>query len=380
MNINGVNINGVAIGDTIVSSLYAFTTFTFTPAGMIGATGPTLGNCYATYSNVGNTWLQNTAYFSVPIQGYQKWTVPADGVYEIEAAGSRAGYNDYAVSYGGQGAKIRGRFNLLRGQTLNIVVGQFAANTTTNSSYDGAGGGGGSFVVLGNVLTGGNTITMANATPLIVAGGGGGTGRWASWNAGVSMLGVNAVSTTSGTASRQANIAGAAGGTNGWGGNSHVAANGAPSSNSYDSGGGGGFFNGGVNGTGGNVRTNTATANAGGGGQAFANLAIGGKVATQYGPPTAFQASHGGFGGGGGGTPIAGGGGGGYSGGGGAWSGSVATASDGGGGGGSYIDANVISVVATVDGLYNGNATFNGITITNIGQNANIGYVRITRV
>lgn len=373
MIIQGATIYGTTIYDA--QDLFPFTTFTFTPAGMIGATGPTLGNCYATYSNVGNTWLQNTNYFSVPIRGYQSWTVPADGTYEIESAGSRSSINQYASNSYSFGATIRGRFNLRRGDKITIVVGQFAANTTTNASYNGAGGGGGTFVVLGNVLTGGNTITMANATPLIIAGGGGGTGRWSSWQAANIIYGVNAATTTSGTNSQQ----GAAGGTNGWGGNSHVGANLVVSSNGYDAGAGGGLFNGGVYGLNSNVRTSTGGANYGGGGQAFANLAIGGGTATSYGPPAATQASHGGFGGGGGGTPIAGGGGGGYSGGGGSWA-NAATAADGGGGGGSYIDANVVSVVATSTGTYNGNATFNGISISTVGYSTNIGYVRITRV
>ena len=114
----------------------------------------------------------------------------------------------------------------------------------------------------------------------------------------------------------------------------------------------------------------------GGGGQSFSNLAIGGGLSTSY----AGQATTGGFGGGGGGTPICGGGGGGYSGGGGGWAGSAGTAADGGGGGGSYINANVVSVVSTSTGTYEGNATLNGITIDSIGFSTNIGYVRITRV
>lgn len=373
MIIQGATISGTTIYDA--QDLFPFTTFTFTPAGMIGATGPTIGNCYATYSNVGNTWLQNTDFFSVPIRGYQSWTVPSTGTYEIEAGGSRSSINQYASDSYSFGATVRGRFNLRRGDKITMVVGQFAANTTNNNSYSGAGGGGGTFVVLGNVLTGGNTITMANATPLIVAGGAGGTGRWVSWQAANIKLGSNGATTTSGVASNQ----GAAPGTNGWGGNSHVGANLIVSSNTYDSGGGGGFFNGGVYGLNSNVRTSTGSANYGGGGQSFSNLAIGGGVATSYGPPAALQASHGGFGGGGGGTPICGGGGGGYSGGGGAWA-NTATAADGGGGGGSYIDANVVSVVATSTGTYEGNATLNGITIGTVGFSTNIGYVRITRV
>ena len=51
MIINGGTIRGGTIYDQ--TDLFAFSTFTFTPAGMIGATGPTLGNCYATYSKIG---------------------------------------------------------------------------------------------------------------------------------------------------------------------------------------------------------------------------------------------------------------------------------------------------------------------------------------
>ena len=145
--------------------------------------------------------------------------------------------------------------------------------------------------------------------------------------------------------------------------------------NGYDSGGGGGFYNGGVYGLNSNVRTSTGSANYGGGGQSFSNLAIGGGLSTSY----VGQATTGGFGGGGGGTAICGGGGGGYSGGGGAYA-AAATAADGGGGGGSFINANVVSVVATSTGTYEGNATLNGITIDTIGFSTNIGYVRITRV
>ena len=375
MIIQGATIYGTSIYDQ--SDLYPFTTFTFTPAGMIGATGPTIGNCYATYSNVGNTWLQNTSFFSVPIRGYQSWTVPGDGTYEIEAGGSRSSINTYASNSYSFGATVRGRFTLRRGDKITMVVGQFAANTVTNGSYDGAGGGGGTFVVLGNVLTGANTITMANATPLIVAGGGGGTGRWTGWESGNIKLGSNGATTTSGVNSNQ----GAAAGTNGWGGNSHVFGNvitgniTVVSTNGYDSGGGGGFYNGGVYGLNSNVRTSTGSANYGGGGQSFSNLAIGGGLSTSY----VGQATTGGFGGGGGGTAICGGGGGGYSGGGGAYA-AAATAADGGGGGGSFINANVVSVVATSTGTYEGNATLNGITIDTIGFSTNIGYVRITRV
>mgnify|MGYP003323590624 CR=1 FL=1 len=50
MIISGGTIRGGTVYDQ--TDLFAFSTFTFTPAGMIGATGPNLGNCYGTYSNV----------------------------------------------------------------------------------------------------------------------------------------------------------------------------------------------------------------------------------------------------------------------------------------------------------------------------------------
>lgn len=375
MNIQGVRINGVALGDSISSSLYAFSTFTFQTANNIGPRGPTLGNLYAFYSNVGNTWLQDNSNFNVVAQGYQVWTVPQTATYEIEAAGSRSGINQYAGNGFSYGAVIRGRVALTKGDKVTIVVGQPGNATVTNSGYNGAGGGGGTFVVLGNVVATANSITLASASPLIIAGGGGGWGRWSGWLSAANMVAANATTLTSGTNSAQSNYTGAPGGTNGWGGNSHVAANAAVSTNTYDSGGGGGYLLGGVNGLGGNVRTNATNNNTGGGGQAFANLAIGGVASTSYIP----QASPGGFGGGGGGTPIAGGGGGGYSGGGGAWA-PVNTAADGGGGGGSYIISTATGV-ATSDGNYNAASTFGGQSITNIGAfNANAGYVRITRI
>jgi len=375
MDISGVNINGVALGDTITSALYAFSTFTFQTANNIGPQGPTLGNLYAFYSNVGNTWIQSTSNFTVLAQGYQVWTVPQTATYEIEAAGSRSGTNQYAGNGFSRGTVIRGRVALTKGDKVTMVVGQPGNAAITNNSFNGAGGGGGTFVVLGNVVSAANSITLANAAPLIIAGGGGGWGKWSGWLSAANMVAANATTLTSGTNSAQSNYTGAPGGTLGWGGNSRIAANGAASSNTYDSGGGGGYLLGGVNGAGGNVRTNSTTNDRAGGGQAFANLAIGGAAATGF----AGQAQPGGFGGGGGGSPICGGGGGGYSGGGGSWAPS-ATAADGGGGGGSYIIPTA-TVVATSDGNYNAASTFGGQSITNIGSfNANAGYVRITRI
>lgn len=363
----GITIgSGITFGDPAPSiGLYSFTNFTFTNGNIVGSTSGNLIQFKANYSNVGNTWIDSTSYYNVTTPGYQTWAIPKTGTYEIEAAGSRSSINNYAGNTFGNGAIVRGRFNLTQGTNLTIAVGSFTANTTNNSSYNGAGGGGGTFVVV-----------TATGSPLIIGGGGGGTGRWSGWEAGNVKLGSNGSTNTYGTSSRQQPYGNAApGGTLGQGGNSHVAANGTVSVNTYDSGGGGGFYSNGVNGAGGNVRTNASNTNTGGGGQSFQANLIGGVAPTSFSP----QASAGGFGGGGGASPICGGGGGGYSGGGGSYVPS-STGSDGGGGGGSYIDANA-TAVATSDGFYNGAGTFGGASITNINTfNGNAGYVKITYI
>jgi hypothetical protein len=361
--------SGITIGSGIsfeaAPFLYPFTNFTFTNGNIIGSTSGNTTRFLANYSNVGNTWITSSSYYRVTTPGYQVWTVPESAIYEIEVAGSRSSLNTYANNTFGNGAIVRGRFSLTQGSNLTIAVGSFSGNTINNSAYSGAGGGGGTFV-----------IVTATGNPLIIGAGGGGSGRWQGWESGNIKLGSNGSTNTYGTSSRQQPYGNAApGGTLGQGGNSHVAANGTVSSNSFDSGGGGGFYSNGVNGVGGNVRTNATNGSSGGGGQGFQANLIGGVFSSSY----SGQASSGGFGGGGGGTAITGGGGGGYSGGGGAYA-PAATAADGGGGGGSYIDATA-TAVATSDGFYNSAGTFGGASITNIGTfNGNAGYVKITKL
>jgi hypothetical protein len=364
MIISGVTISNIIIQD-VLPYLYAFTNFTFTNGNILGATSGNTTQFLANYSNVGNTWITSSSYYRVTTPGYQVWTVPQTAIYEIEVAGSRSSLNTYANNTFGNGAIVRGRFSLTQGTNLTVAVGSFSANTVNNSSFNGAGGGGGSFVVV-----------TATGNPLIIGGGGGGTGRWTGWETGNIKLGSNGSTNTFGTSSRQQPYGNAApGGRLGQGGNSHVAANGTVSTNTYDSGGGGGFYSNGVNGAGGNVRTNATNTQTGGGGQGFQANLIGGVFSSSY----SGQASPGGFGGGGGAGPITGGGGGGYSGGGGAYA-PASTAADGGGGGGSYIDSNA-TAVATSDGFYNGAGTFGGASITNIGTfNGNAGYVKITKL
>lgn len=342
------------------SFLYAFTNFTFTNGNILGASSGNLSQFIANYNTTGNTWLNNTTYYNITKPGFQVWTVPQTGTYEIEVAGSRSGINTYAGGLFANGAIVRGRFSLSQGSNLTMAVGSYPVDTV-NGNYNGAGGGGGTFVVV-----------TATGNPLIIGGGAGGTGRWSGWEAANIKPGSNGSTNTYGTTSRQQPYGNAApGGTLGQGGNSHVAANGTVSVNTYDSGGGGGFYSKGSNGAGGNVSTNQS----GGGGQSWSANLLGGFNAALY---TA-QATVGGFGGGGGGSPTCGGGGGGYSGGGGAYAPSN-PAADGGGGGGSYIDSSA-TTVATSDGFYNGAGTFGGASITNLGRfNSNAGYIKITLV
>lgn len=383
---------GISIGAGITFTSepsYSFTTFTFQTGNIVGSSGPTATQLFGnTYSNTGNTWLTSTSYYSVN-NGVQYWTVPTSGNYQITAAGAKAGivgsYNIYysAPYWGsGLGAKIQATVPLIQGQTLAIVAGQMSANSSTGSNYSSVGGAGGSFVVLLNNNT--NNATTANPNgviPIVIAGGGGGAG-WYNQSGVEYAPGGNAVTTMNGGASYNTTYSGlgAAGGTNGQGGQSHISSTGVASSGGYDGGAGGGLYSTGVYGAGG-TRTTAASGNYGGGGGGLLSAgAIGGTVDPSY----STSGSYGGFGGGGGSGAIAGAGGGGYSGGAGSYvaSGRV----DAGGGGGSYIIPTA-TTVSTSDGNYNGSSTFyDGSTISKIGTTGNTaynnssGYVTITKV
>jgi len=386
MIIQGATIYGTSIYDQ--SDLYVFSNFTFT-SNIVGPLGPTLGNIYNIYSNTGNTWITNTEYLTVPNdwRGYQIWTAPRTGPYRITAAGSRSGviasFSGGNTSYGnahGRGAVVQGIFNLSRGDKLTLVVGQPSANTTIVSTYSSPAGGGGSFVALGNIAS----VGFANLVPLIIGGGGGSPGAW---NSNTALLPGGYGVTTKRGGNSAGNLGatattlrfGAPGGVGGSGGNTHVSVTGVVSANGFDGGAGAGWSGNGITWTGTIWTANTRVApssSGGGGGTSFQANAKGGMYSTTYPPPAT---NLGGFGGGGGSGPITGGGGGGYSGGGGTYSGG-STQIDSGGGGGSYIDANATSV-ATSDGQFDRDSTFNGASITNLGfYNNTAGYISIVRL
>ena len=127
--------------------LYYFDTFTFTTLGTSGSRGPDASKSYANAP-----WREGDFFIQ---DGQQHWTVPANGVYQITAAGA----------YGATpGRVVTGQVELNKGQIVKLLVGQCPSQLTANVQDNvTVGGGGGTFVVSGD-------------TPLIVAGGGDGTG------------------------------------------------------------------------------------------------------------------------------------------------------------------------------------------------------------
>ncbi len=187
---------------SVTAGLYSFSSFTFTTAGTVGETGPTLATLLSTYNTGANPWLNNASYFNVS-NGIQQWTVPITGSYTIESAGSRSSGRRTS----GQGVIIRSTFNLTQGDVINILVGQ--PERQLNLSTTPTGGGGGTFVV--------KRITPLTSTQasdiLIIAGGGGGSHDT---NVGGTLSSADASYTTSGNAGTPG---GSAGGTSGSGGN-----------------------------------------------------------------------------------------------------------------------------------------------------------------
>jgi hypothetical protein len=212
----------------------------------------------------------------------QRYVIPKTGQYLIEASGAQGGPGG---GPGGKGARVRGLFELNRGEILWFVVGR--QGTAGNSPHQPAGGGGG-----GSFVWRARTDLILPAQPMLAAGGGGGGS------------GSDAVVTT------EAAMGAAPGGRNGHGGAADL------ENFRYSGGGGAGWASGGS--------TGSAPTYSGGG-----NRWAGGAGANYC----CNEGGTGGFGGGGGGAFIGygSGGGGGYSGGGGG-----TQNGPGGGGGGSY--------------------------------------------
>ena len=235
--------------------------FTFTTLGAQGETGPSNTSRYQ------GTTLENKVTLQ---KGIQKWKVPLNGTYVIEAWGAsgavgRQNNSGSSTRAGGKGAYMKGCFNLTQGTSVKILIGQRGSTGTIGSPLPG-GGGGGTFVVL------------HSGNPLIIAGGGGGGGAPKS---GYDV----------GDAGQITEHGSQSGGSNGTGG--VLLVEGAPSEN-LEAGAGGGLNADGESGI--NAK----------GGLSFINGGLGGNSVSE---------AFGGFGGGGGGLRYPGAGGG-YSGGG----------------------------------------------------------------
>jgi hypothetical protein len=233
---------------------------------------------------------------------------------------------------------MKGTFSsLVAGSTIKILVGQ-AGTGDSEPDYGHAGGGGGTFAMVdhGVSSTAGTTKGVGNSTrysPLVVAGGGGGTSVYSGhtygqnatpWNA---ESEVHASTTESATAHNNSYATAYAftPGTAGSGGGINTAAG------DYVAGAGGGFLTDGAT-----TDTTHVDASEGDGGDSFLNGGEGGNSSS--GPGSGYGDYYGGFGGGGGGNLAGAGGGGGYSGGGGG-SGLWSNIGKNGGGGGSIINS-----------------------------------------
>ena len=270
---------------TAGSSLYDFTTHTFTSCESTGRYGPTLADCKNSYDV---SWEDNTDYFNVT-NGIQYWTVPETGTYTIEVWGARGGYSGYNTSVYGKGTKMKSNHNLTSGEIIKILIGQpGSVNASTNYQYNSSGGGG-SFVWKSDA-----------SLPLVVAGGGGGGSTSSSYH---SNLDANVGESGHAGIDTGGNNTQSNGGTNGSGGEG--------SGYTYQAGAGGGWLS---DGGGGHSRCNYPVS---GGSGIYNNGGAGGEGGNHQGGGTNY---YGGFGGGGGASGACGtsgsGGGGGYSGGG----------------------------------------------------------------
>tara|TARA_B110000305_G_scaffold228040_1_gene277358 strand:+ start:14805 stop:15815 length:1011 start_codon:yes stop_codon:yes gene_type:complete len=145
---------------TALAPLYSFTTATFNTNRSDRYGIQSIGEAISVMSGSNASWNTNTSFFSMPQTGFQLWTVPDTGTYQIITRGAGGGTSNNWGQRGGYGAYQQGDFTLNNGDKLKMVVGQRGQNNT----YDG-GGGGGSYVVL---------EVASVITPLIISGGGGG--------------------------------------------------------------------------------------------------------------------------------------------------------------------------------------------------------------
>ena len=144
------------------AALFDFNTFTFKSiVGRGSYSGPSSSQMQSEYGS--EAWNDGTYFKQGASQGFQKWTVPEDGTYEIECGGARGGRDLGGGQYDFWGAIIKGDFALTKETELEMVVG-VGGNQYYSPHRNSCGGGGGTFVK--------NATTNQQ---LIIAGGGGGS-------------------------------------------------------------------------------------------------------------------------------------------------------------------------------------------------------------
>lgn len=145
--------------------------------------------------NIGMTAAQAKTYYSsnsnlnskVTIigNGFQSYTIPYSGVYEIEVCGASGGFlgacnltNNIPPSnkvYGGRPALLKGQYYFEEDQVIYLLIGQVGRTQATNAS-GGGGGGGASMIFIEDPDSEFIFVPKSNlpVRPLIVAGGGAG--------------------------------------------------------------------------------------------------------------------------------------------------------------------------------------------------------------
>lgn len=304
------------------------TTYTFSQSVGQGSTTGSTGFDTFIRNNVVNI---SSTYLTNPFNGILRWKPPQDAYYRIRVVG--------AGQSGCEGADLEQEIYLLASQQFYIIPGVQGGSTDNGS--------GGSWFIRDV------SSDIANALPLIIAGGGGST-----YSGGAATHTRGRLYENPSTPSPPSGNLGAIAGTTGFGGYGY---HGAP---------GGGFFGAGNWGNGG-TQGNRA-------GNGFRSFPWGNAQVLSGG----FDQGNGGFGGGGGyhSGANAGGAGGGYTGGtgGNGYSGN-------GSGGGSFLTAtyNGFSArnIRTHDGTFNGSTSWNGLSISTSGSLRNgAGFISITRL
>lgn len=160
---------------------YAITdrTIRFTNLGAQGATGPNQADADQGYvkamgfmgpSGAEGGTLEQRVEIRQNEPGIQRYLVDYPGAYRVAAVGAAGGG---PADRAGRGAVVMGSFVFEQNDPLMVAVGQLPKVTINGASQTTRGGGGGTFLTRGTEL--------ADALPLLIAGGGGGAGSEIGW-------------------------------------------------------------------------------------------------------------------------------------------------------------------------------------------------------